>query len=250
MSAPAGYGESKLGHDSKAQWRVVSFVRRGGRLTPGQRQAWEKLSRGILIEVPRDQRSTSVADGFRIVPESLFGRSADLVLEIGGGQGEAIIAGALATPERDFIGCEVFRPGLARTMMDLHAIRPDGRPRNVRLLQADAVDALQALPEQRLSELWTFFPDPWPKSKHHKRRLIAPDFVALAASRLTRGGVWRLATDWADYAAQMRTALTACADLQNVFEGDAPRCDRPMTKFEQRAALEGRPVVDLAFRRR
>ncbi len=125
-----------------------------------------------------------------------------------------------------------------------------GPPRNVRLLQADAVDALQALPERRLSELWTFFPDPWPKLKHHKRRLINTDFAELVASRLRKGGVWRLATDWADYAAQMRAVLTASADLENVFDGDAPRYERPVTKFEQRAAVEGRTVVDLAFRRR
>ena len=121
---------------------------------------------------------------------------------------------------------------------------------NVRLLQADAVDALQALPEQRLSELWTFFPDPWPKSKHHKRRLVSSDFAGLVARRMSQGGVWRLATDWADYAAQMRAVLGASADFENVFTGDAPRYGRPVTKFEQRAALEGRPVVDLAFRRR
>ena len=246
MSAPA---DSPLTSDStRRQWRVVSFVRRGGRLTPAQRQAWETLARGILIEVPRDHRSTSVADGFRLDPESVFGRSSEVVLEIGGGQGEAIVAGALATPDRDFLGCEVFRPGLARTMMDLHASK-DGPPRNVRLLQADAVDALQALPERGLSELWTFFPDPWPKSKHHKRRLVTPAFAALVASRLSQGGVWRLATDWADYAAQMRAVLTAAPDFENVFAGDAPRYGRPVTKFEQRAALEGRPVVDLAFRR-
>ena len=250
MSAPAGYDASRVGGDSRPEWRVVSFVRRGGRLTPAQRQAWETLSRGILIDVPRDQRSTSVAGGFRIDPEAVFGRSADVVLEIGGGQGEAIIAGALATPERDFIGCEVFRPGLARTMMYLHATGLEGPPRNVRLLQADAVDALQALPERRLSELWTFFPDPWPKLKHHKRRLINADFAELVASRLRNGGVWRLATDWADYAAQMRAVLTASPDLGNVFDGDAPRYGRPVTKFEQRAAVEGRTVVDLAFRRR
>lgn len=241
MSAPA---------NSRAQWRVVSFVRRGGRLTPAQRQAWATMSPGILIDVPRDRRSTSVADGFRIDPESIFGRSADVVLEIGGGQGEAIVAGALATPDRDFIGCEVFRPGLARTMMDLHATGSDGPLRNVRLLQADAVDALQALAEQRLSELWTFFPDPWPKSKHHKRRLVTPGFAALAADRMSKDGVWRLATDWADYAAQMRAVLAAAPDFENVFAGDAPRYGRPVTKFEQRAALEGRQVVDLAFRRR
>jgi tRNA (guanine-N7-)-methyltransferase len=228
---------------------VVSFVRRGGRLTPGQRQAWERLSRGILIDVPRQQRSTSVADGFRIDPESVFGRSAELVLEIGGGQGEAIIAGALAHPDRDYLGCEVFRPGLARTMMELHATGSTGPPGNVRLVQADAVDALQALPERRLSEVWTFFPDPWPKLKHHKRRLVTQDFAALLASRMRSGGVWRLATDWADYAAQMRSVLADSVDFENAFPGDAPRFDRPVTKFEQRAALEGRPVVDLAFRR-
>jgi tRNA (guanine-N7-)-methyltransferase len=228
---------------------VVSFVRRGGRLTPGQRQAWETLSCGLLIEVPREQRSTSVADGFRIDPASVFGRSAELVLEIGGGQGEVIIAGALADPDRDYLGCEVFRPGLARTMMDLHATGATGPPGNVRLIQADAVDALQALPEHRLSEVWTFFPDPWPKLKHHKRRLVTADFAALVASRMRSGGVWRLATDWADYAAQMRSVLAGSDAFENVFAGDAPRYARPVTKFEQRAALEGRPVVDLAFRR-
>ena len=109
---------------------------------------------------------------------------------------------------------------------------------------------LQALPEQRLAELWTFFPDPWPKSKHHKRRLVSPNFATLVASRMRQGGVWRLATDWPDYAAQMRAVLEASDDFENVHVGDAPRYGRPVTKFEQRAALDGRPVVDLAFRRR
>lgn len=234
---------------SPGDWRIVSFVRRGGRLTPAQREAWKRLGPRVLTDVPRDTRSTSVSPGFRLDPAALFAREADLVVEIGGGQGEALVTAAARQPERDFLGCEVYGPGLARTMMDLERAG-DGEPLpNVRLVQADAVDLLHALEPASLAEVWTFFPDPWPKKRHHKRRLVAPAFAALVAGRLRPGGLWRLATDWADYADQMRAVLDACAGLVNLHDGDAPRFDRPMTRFESRAADEGRAVVDLAYAR-
>jgi tRNA (guanine-N7-)-methyltransferase len=122
---------------------------------------------------------------------------------------------------------------------------------NVRMLSVDAVWSMEhLLRPDSVSELWTFFPDPWPKQRHHRRRLVVPGFARLAASRLVPGGRWRLATDWADYATQMGAVLDAEPLLRNAYDGPAPRwAERPLTRFERRGIEAGRAIVDLDYRR-
>jgi tRNA (guanine-N7-)-methyltransferase len=190
---------------------------------------------------------------------------APLVVEIGSGTGDAVVQGAQARPQTNFLAVEVYRPGLAATVAKI--VRHDLT--NVRLVQADAVQVLKhMLGQGSVAEIWVFFADPWHKSRHHKRRLVNPGFAELAASRLAPGGTLRLATDWADYATQMRDVLGACGSLTNphagrtppVFPGCgigvdlatgyAPRFPgRAMTRFEQKALEVGRAVYDLELRR-
>ncbi|HET8971455.1 MAG TPA: tRNA (guanosine(46)-N7)-methyltransferase TrmB, partial [Candidatus Nanopelagicales bacterium] len=203
------------------------------------------------LDVPRGADSTSVAAGHRLDQLAVFGRAAPLVVEIGSGTGESLVAMALTRPDTDILAFDVYLPGLARTVGRLH----DEGVGNVRLVQADAVDGFrQLLDPDSVSEAWTFFPDPWPKGRHHKRRLVDAAFADLVASRLRPGGGWRLATDWADYAERMRAVLDAQPCLVNAEtnpDGWARRCaDRPVTRFEQRGIDAGRVIHDLHYRRR
>ena len=229
--------------------KPVSFVRRSGRMSEAQDRAWEELSPRYLLPVARDAASTSVLPGSAIDPATVFGRSAPLVVEIGSGQGHAIVHAASTTPGTDFVAVEVFRAGLARTMLDADRAAAD----NLRLVEANAPEVLEhLLPEASVDELWVFFHDPWHKAKHNKRRLIAPAFVPIAARALRDGGTLRLATDWEDYALQMRDVLADAADFTPAFDGEwAPRFDgRVMTAFERKGLAKGREIRDLAYRRR
>jgi tRNA (guanine-N7-)-methyltransferase len=152
-------------------------------------------------------------------------------------------------PQMNVLAFEVYQPAVARTLAKLAR---DG-VNNVRLVQADAVDGLSTLLEEdSIDDLWLFFPDPWHKNKHHKRRLLTPAFVDLVASRMRSGGSWRLATDWADYARQMRQVLDGHEAFRNEHPGGwAPRWPaRPITRFEERGVEAGRRIFDLAYRRR
>jgi tRNA (guanine-N7-)-methyltransferase len=152
---------------------------------------------------------------------------------------------AAARPAYDVLAFEVWRPGVASTFLHLE----ESGATNVRVLSVDAVWCLEHLfGPGRLAELWTFFPDPWHKKRHHKRRLVTPGFAALAASRLAPGSAWRLATDWPDYAEQIRTVL----DDEPLLEGGEVErwAERPVTKFERRGLAEGRPVADFCYTRR
>ena len=183
-----------------------------------------------------------------IDPVAVFGRSAPLVVEIGSGQGHAIVHAAAHTPETDFLAVEVFRAGLARTMLD--ADRAGAR--NLRLVEANAPEVLEhLLPEASVDELWIFFPDPWHKAKHNKRRLIAPAFPPIAARALRDGGLLRLATDWEDYALQMREVMAGADGFTPAFEGEwADRFEgRVMTAFERKGIAKGRQIRDLVYRR-
>lgn len=229
--------------------KPVSFVRRSGRMSEAQDRAWEELSPRYLLPVERDAASTSVLPGSAIDPATVFGRSAPLIVEIGSGQGHAIVHAASSRPETDFVAVEVFRAGLARTMLDADRAAAD----NLRLVEANAPEVLEhLLPEASVDELWVFFPDPWHKAKHNKRRLIAPAFVPIAARALRDGGTLRLATDWEDYALQMRAVLAEAGEFTPEFEGEwAPRFDgRVMTAFERKGIAKGREIRDLAYRRR
>ena len=181
-----------------------------------------------------------------------FGRTAPVVLEIGSGTGETTARLASAAPDVNHLAAEVYPAGLGQLM--LWAERYDLR--NLRLIDGDAVDLLRdQLAPGSLAGVRIYFPDPWPKKRHHKRRLVKPDFVALVASRLAPGGTLHLATDWEHYADQMLQVCSAEPLLRNCFAsfpgGWAPRPDwRPVTKFESRAQAEGRSCRDLIFERR
>ncbi|MFT4108156.1 tRNA (guanosine(46)-N7)-methyltransferase TrmB [Propionicimonas sp.] len=226
---------------------VVSYVRRSGRMNESQQRAWDAHHDAWVVDLPRGERLTSVAGDARIDWTAVFGREAPLKVEIGSGTGHALTALAEAMPEANLIAFEVFTPAVASTLGRLarHGVG------NARLVVADGAQALETVfGEGTISELWTFFPDPWHKARHHKRRLVGPAFARLAASRLARGGVWHLATDADDYAEAMREVLDAEPGVVNCHDGWAPRYDlRPLTKYERRGLAAGHTVHDLAYRR-
>lgn len=226
---------------------VVSFVRRSGRMNASQQRAWAGQS-DFVVRVPVRSSSTSIAPDADVDWTAEFGRTAPLLVEIGGGTGHAIVAHAEAHPDVDHVVFEVHEPSAASTLgrMARHGVS------NVRLVVADGVEGLTVLIGPRsLTELWTFFPDPWHKARHHKRRLVTTAFADLVASRLRPSGVWRLATDWADYADAMREVLDVHPGFENAHAGWAPRWPgRPLTKFEAKGLAAGRQVFDLCYRRR
>ncbi len=228
--------------------RPVSFVRRSGRMSEAQERAWNELGPQYVIEVERDAAATSILPGRTVEPAAVWGRKAPLIVEVGSGQGHAIVAAAASRPDDDFLAVEVYKAGLARTILD--ADRAGAT--NLRLVEANAPEALQhLLPPGSASELWIFFPDPWHKNKHTKRRLITDDFALIAAAALSDGGMLRLATDWEDYARQMREVLDAAPEFERAFPGEwAERFDgRVLTAFERKGARAGRDIRDLAYRR-
>ena len=218
---------------------IRSFVTRAGRITPAQQRALEALWPAYGVEY----RDEPLACG------ALFGREAPCTLEIGFGNGENLAALARAHPERDYLGVEVHRPGVGRLLLALEQQRLS----NVRLICHDAVEVLERQIEPGcLAEILILFPDPWPKKRHHKRRLIQPSFVALLERALCAGGVLRLATDWQPYALEMLACLSAAPRLRNlaVDGGFVPRpAERAPTRFELRGTRLGHEVWDLAFAR-
>jgi len=217
---------------------VRTFVLRQGRTSAAQLRAVETL-------LPRFGMPYAPAP---IDLEAWFGRAAPHVLEIGFGMGETTARIATALPDIDFVGIEVHTPGVGALLRRID----DGGLANVRVIQHDAVEVVRdMLRADALDGIHIFFPDPWPKKRHHKRRLIQPPFVALLASRLRAGGYLHLATDWEPYAEQMLEVLSAEPLLRNTFATFAERpAYRPQTKFEQRGLRLGHGVRDLIFRRR
>ncbi len=223
---------------------VTSFVRRSARMRDSQRRAYEGQLGSLVLDVPQGALRTSVAEDATFLDlTAVFGRTAPVVVEIGCGPGDSLVPMARARPEVDALAFEVFEPAVAALVARL--VREDVP--NVRAVPVDAVAGLGRLvPAGSLTEVWTFFPDPWPKQKHHKRRLVDAAFADLVASRLQPGGLWRLATDWAEYADQMRTVIGANA----AFVAEAEdRGDRPVTRFERRGLAEDRAITDLVYRR-
>ena len=229
----------------------VSFVRRSARLTASQQKAWDEHRARYLLEVPRAIAGTSVHPSWVLDVEQVYGRTAPLVVEIGSGLGENVVEAADAHPECDFLAVEVYTPGLAQAIVRAQQRNDRAGLTNLRLLQVNAAELLETgLPEGSVDELWIFFPDPWHKSKHHKRRLVKPDFADLAARVLRPGGVWRLATDWAEYAEQMLAVGDASPHFRNAHgEGNvAPRFEgRVLTAFERKGQAAGRHATDLEF---
>jgi tRNA (guanine-N7-)-methyltransferase len=215
---------------------VRTFNARRGRLSDGRLGVLGRLSPAYGLTV-----SDTPLD---LV--GLYGRQAPLVLEIGSGMGESIIEMAATDPDRDYLAVEVHTAGVANL---LALIEARGLT-NVRIARGNALQlAGQQLRPASVSAIHAFFPDPWPKTRHHKRRLIQPAHVALLRSRLVPGGLLHCATDAADYATSMMDALVADGELVNRFPGFAPRGQRPITKYEKRALDAGRDVFDLIFHR-
>ncbi len=223
---------------ARAGHAIRSYVLRGGRMGSGQVRALAAL--GPRFVLPFQAAPIDAA--------AVFGRNAPLVVEIGFGMGQATAAIAALQPGTDFIGIEVHPPGVGALLQRID----EASLANLRLVQHDAVEVLgQMIAPASLAGVQVFFPDPWHKKKHHKRRLIQPAFVALIASRLAPGGHLHCATDWQPYAEQMRAVLSAEPLLANTCGGYAPRPDyRPLTKFEQRGLQLGHGVWDLVFTRR
>ena len=217
---------------------IRSFVLRSGRVTEAQQRALEALWPKFGVEFAPQPLDL----------DALFMRRAPRVVEIGFGNGDNLLALARAHPERDYLGIEVHRAGVGRLLMGVQAESLT----NLRIVCHDAVEVLeQQLPARSIDELLILFPDPWPKKRHHKRRLIQRDFALLAASRLAPGGVLRLATDWEPYAQHMLEVLAACEQLRNDDPTGAfsPRCaERVLTRFEKRGERLGHNVWDLTFR--
>ena len=218
------------------QARIRTFHVRRGRMGLRHEDALSRLWPRYGVPSP-----TAAVD-----PVALFGRRAPLVLEIGSGMGDTTVAMAGADPGRDYLAAEVHTPGVA----NLLALVEEQRLGNVRVVRGDALELVRQLPPGCLDAVHVFFPDPWPKARHHKRRLIQPFHVALLRSRLVEGGTLHCATDWAPYAEAMLATLSADPELVNAFDGYATRPERrPRTKFEQRAVDAGRDIADLVFRR-
>lgn len=223
--------------DNDAHPRIRSYVLRAGRVGPGQARALAEV--GPQYMLPYQPELLDL--------DAVCGRSAPHILEIGFGMGEGLAEIAAANPGNDYLGVEVHTPGVGALLKQVG----ERGLTNVRVIQHDAFEVLtHMLAPGSLAGIHIFFPDPWHKTRHHKRRLIQPALVKLLASRLQVGGYIHLATDWENYAEQMLAVLTAEPQLVNTVADYAPRPDtRPLTKFEQRGIRLGHGVWDLVFRR-
>ena len=216
---------------------IRSYVLRQGRVSSAQRRAYDSLLPRYGIPF-----SDSIVD-----LDAAFGRSAPRILKIGFGMGETTTQIAARHPENDYLGIEVHTPGIGGLLRRLEEL---GLP-NVRIIQHDAVEVLQRMIAPcTFDAVHIFFPDPWPKKRHHKRRLIQPPFITLIADRMRPGAYIHVATDWQHYAEQILELLAADPALANMAEGFAPRPEyRPLTKFENRGLKLGHRVWDIVFRR-
>ncbi|WP_413438476.1 tRNA (guanosine(46)-N7)-methyltransferase TrmB [Sulfuriferula sp. GW1] len=216
---------------------IRSFVLRQGRMSVAQQRAHDSLK--AVYGIPYAVQALDLA--------AAFGRDAPKILEIGFGMGDATAVIASAHPENDYLGIEVHSPGVGSLLNQIQ----ERALTNLRIIQHDAVEVLRdMIPDGSLAGVHIFFPDPWHKKRHNKRRLIKSDFVALIARKLAPGGYLHCATDWEDYAIQILEVLSGEPALTNAADGYAPRPDyRPLTKFEQRGMRLGHGVWDVIFRK-
>ncbi|MBW8192644.1 tRNA (guanosine(46)-N7)-methyltransferase TrmB [Neiella marina] len=237
MSQSKDVNDAEFTEDGKYMRRIRSFVRREGRLSNRQQRALDELWPSYGLDY----------SGERVELSELFGRQANTVVEIGFGMGASLVAMAKAAPEINFLGIEVHRPGVGACLADVE----DEALTNVRTMEHDAVEVLQnTLAENSVDRLQLFFPDPWHKKRHHKRRIVQPEFVAMVQRVLKPGGVFHMATDWENYAEHMLEVMTEAPGFSNQHPDTsyAPRPDyRPLTKFEKRGQRLGHGVWDLLF---
>lgn len=243
--------------DGRFLARTKSFTRRSRALPANLERLMERHGGEYVIDVPRGDGYTSVSDDYRFDPVGAFGNTAPLIVEVGSGVGEQIVSAAASNPDTNFLAFEVWQPGIAKTVSKAH----DANVQNLRIIEADAQQAFPiVLGDEVAEEVWTFFPDPWRKAKHRKRRLVSSSFAAEVRRVLRPGGVWRVATDWDDYAWQMRDVLEDASGFTNPYMGQncdpedeqperggfAPRFQgRILTHFEQRGIDAGRRVHDV-----
>ncbi|QCW51734.1 tRNA (guanosine(46)-N7)-methyltransferase TrmB [Nocardioides dongxiaopingii] len=234
---PPARPHQRVTDEGRTVREVLSYSRRGSRFTPRQAAAWEAHHRAWVVP-------DEAVDAADFSWAEVFGREAPLAVEIGPGIGEATVALAASRPGTNVLALEVWRPGVAEAL----GRTAEAGLTNVRFCGVDAVWLLEhRVAPASLAELWTFFPDPWHKARHHKRRLVAPRFAAVAAARLAPGAAWRLATDWAAYAEQMVEVLDAEPALTGGVVERWP--ERPVTRFERKGLAVGRTITDLEYRR-
>jgi tRNA (guanine-N7-)-methyltransferase len=217
---------------------IKSFVIRAGRLTKGQQGALDRQWSIMGLEL---------TDG-PIVPSEVFGRDGHVVLEIGYGMGQSLVQMAQAAPDKDFIGVEVHLPGVG----SLLNLAEEAGVTNLRTYKDDAIEVLKLIPDNSIDTVQLFFPDPWHKKKHHKRRIVQPEFADTLRRILKDGGVFHMATDWENYAEHMMEVMEAQSGYENIVGKDqyVPRPEhRPLTKFEKRGENKGHGVWDLMFKK-
>jgi tRNA (guanine-N7-)-methyltransferase len=220
--------------------RIRSFVRRDGRMTEAQKRVLEEVW---------PQFGLALTDGMLDLVK-IFGRTAPCVLEIGFGSGHSLLEIARAHPEKNFIGIETYQPGIGMLLLKIEEFALS----NIRIFYADAVEVLEkCIPQQSLDGVQIFFPDPWPKRRHHKRRLIQAEFILLVTDKLKAQGIFHLATDWEHYAHHMLQVLSQADTLVNLSGAglfSSRSAQRPVvTKFEQRGTKSGRHIWELQFAR-
>ena len=219
--------------------KVRSFVQRAGRTTSAQKRALRDLM--PRFGIPFRKRTLDLS--------LVFGRRAPIVLDIGFGDGTALLTLAANNPDLDYLGIEVHEPGIGHLLLQLERAGLD----NVRIIAHDAVEVVELmLPPGQVDAVNLFFPDPWPKKRHHKRRIVQPDFVRNIALALKPRGIFHVATDWADYAEHVVSVMAGCEQFEALSSRQAaaePLVDRPTSKFERRGIALGHTVTDLHFRR-
>ena len=219
--------------------RIRSFVRREGRLTKGQQRALAELfpRYGITLQ-------QGIIDF-----DALYGRRGARILEIGFGNGASLAEMATEHPENDYLGIEVHRPGVGNLLLQIEKQSLN----NIRVSNDDALEVLeQQIPDESLDAVYLFFPDPWHKKKHHKRRIVQPDFVNLIQRKLKPAGIFHMATDWENYAEHMMAAMSTAAGFENIAgnrQYTTRPAYRPLTKFEQRGHRLGHGVWDIIFKK-
>ena len=228
--------------DAPDQRPIRSFVRRAGRQTRAQDRALSELWPRFGVELPE----AGIAGTLHLA--TVFGRAAPCVIEIGFGNGDALISMAAAAADRNFLGVEVHAPGIGHCLLGIERLGLT----NVRLLMHDAAELLlERLADGSLAGVHLYFPDPWHKKRHHKRRLVQARFVALLAARIRPGGYFHVATDWPEYAAHIREVLAGNPDFQSVeCVPGSPLGGRPRTRFEARGERLGHPIWETVYQRR